>query len=169
MNIPDEGASGRVLESCLKVEIGKRLKRLRLEKGYTQKELAARVSGGLDYTYIGKIERGEQLPSLKILIRISEAFSVPVGYFFRDEAVSAGHEGQAPQLKVLGKERKDRELLGALKLLHEDDIPLIIEIVRVLSRHRNAATLKLPDSSSEEVPMAAEKETPYGDEDDSSR
>ena len=66
-----------VQETCLKVEIGKRLKRLRLQKGSTQKELAAKVRGGLDYTYIGKIERGEQLPSLKILIKISEAKRSP--------------------------------------------------------------------------------------------
>src|SRR6266567_7340946 len=75
-----------VRESYLKVEIGKRLKRLRLEKGFTQKELAVRVKGGLDYTYIGKIERGEQLPSLKILIKISEALSVPIGSFFQEES-----------------------------------------------------------------------------------
>jgi transcriptional regulator with XRE-family HTH domain len=144
----------------LKVEIGKRLKRLRLEKGYTQKELAARVREGLDYTYIGKIERGEQLPSLKILIKISEALSVPVGYFFRDESVSAVREISAPGLKLPGKGEKGRELIRALKLLHEDDIPLIIEIVQVLSRHRNA----MPESSAEKILMAAEKGTPYGQE-----
>ena len=54
----------------MKVEIGIRVKKLRLAKGLTQKEFAASVRGGLDYTYIGKIERGEQLPSLKILLKI---------------------------------------------------------------------------------------------------
>jgi len=152
----------RVQETCLKVEIGKRLKRLRLEKGSTQKELAARVRGGLDYTYIGKIERGEQLPSLKILIKISEALSVPVGYFFLGEAVPAVNEIPADKLKLLTKDDKGHELLKALKLLHEDDIPLLFEIVKVLIRHRNAATRKLADTLGEGALMAAEEEAPYG-------
>jgi transcriptional regulator with XRE-family HTH domain len=51
----------------LSSEIGSRLKKLLMEKGLTQKELASKVKGGLDYTYIGKIERGQQLPSLRAL------------------------------------------------------------------------------------------------------
>jgi transcriptional regulator with XRE-family HTH domain len=145
----------------LKVKIGKRLKNLRLEKEFTQKELAARVSGGLDYTYIGKIERGEQLPSLNILIKISEALSVPVGYFFRDEAGSGVHEIPASELKMLVKGEKGWELLRALKLLHEDDIPLLTEIARVLIRHRNAAKGKPSDTLGEGALMAAEEEAPY--------
>ena len=151
-----------VQETCLKVEIGKRLKRLRLQKGSTQKELAAKVRGGLDYTYIGKIERGEQLPSLKILIKISEALSVTVGYFFLGEAVPAVNEIPAAELKLLVKDERGRELLKALKLLHEDDIPLLFEIVKVLIRHRNAAKRKLSDTLGEGALMAAEEEAPYG-------
>ena len=146
----------------MRVEIGKRLKRLRLQKGSTQKELAARVRGGLDYTYIGKIERGEQLPSLKILIKISEALSVPVGYFFLGEAVQTVNEIPAKKLNLLAKDKRGRELLKALKLLHEDDIPLLFEIVKVLIRHRNAAKRKLSDTPGEGALMAAEEEAPYG-------
>ena len=152
-----------VQETCLKVEIGKRLKRLRLQKGSTQKELAAKVRGGLDYTYIGKIERGEQLPSLKILIKISEALSVPVGYFFLGEAVPAVNEIPTAELKlIVKKDERRRELLKALKLLHEDDIPLLFEIVKVLIRHRNAANKRLSDTPGEGALMAAEEEAPYG-------
>ena len=146
----------------MKVEIGKRLKRLRLEKGLTQKQLAAKISGGLDYTYIGKIERGEQLPSLKILIRISEAFTVPVGYFFREEALPAVPGILPSELKHLAKDEKGRELLKTLKLLHEDDIPLLTEIIRLLSRHRKSAKNKPSDSSEGEALMAAEEGASYG-------
>lgn len=144
----------------MKIEIGKRLKRLRMEKGFTQKELASKVSGGLDYTYIGKIERGEQLPSLKILAKISEALSVPVAYFFRDETITMG-EFYPPTLSDLAEDEKGRELLKALKLLHKDDIPLMIEIVRVLSRHRNPAGRRLYKTPDEEFLQAAEKEPVY--------
>src|SRR3990172_9251097 len=127
-----------IQETYLKFEIGRRLKRLRLEKGLTQKELAAEV--GLDYTYIGKIERGEQLPSLKILLKISEVLAVPVNHFFQDEALPVV---SVAELKRLVNTDKGEELLKALKLLHEDDIPLLIEIIRVLGRHRGTAKAKL--------------------------
>ena len=72
----------------LGAEIGQRLRRIRRMRNLTQKELANKIVGKVDYTYIGKIERGEQLPSLKILRKLSEALAVPLAYFFQDEALS---------------------------------------------------------------------------------
>jgi len=128
----------------VKSEIGRCLKRLRIDKGLTQKGLAAAVSGGLDYTYIGKIERGEQLPSLKILISISEALSVPVSSFFPDVAVTAVRDGSSPEMNYLTGDNKWSELFAALKLLHEDDIPLFIEMASVLAKHRKSMGKNLP-------------------------
>ena len=45
MNIADPGKDAR-----LSIEIGNRLKKLRLETGLTQKVLAAKVRDGVDYT-----------------------------------------------------------------------------------------------------------------------
>ena len=67
------------------VKVGKRLKMIRKRLGLTQKQFASRVPGGVDHTYIGKIERGYQYPSVKLLERIGRAYSVPLGYFFEDE------------------------------------------------------------------------------------
>ena len=114
---------------------------------------------GLDYTYIGKIERGEQLPSLKILLKISEALSVPVNHFFQDESLPGF---AVAELKNLAGVEKGDELLKALKLIHKDDIPLLVEIIRVLSRHRSTAKEKHSDALREETLMAAEEKTPYG-------
>lgn len=146
----------------MKVEVGKRLKRLRTERGITQKELAARVKGGLDYTYIGKIERGEQLPSLKILIRISEALALPVGYFFQDEAVAIAREISASALGGLIKDEKGRELLRSLQMLHSDDIRLVTEIIRILGRHGKIGGKRLAESAQEGCLMAAEEGASYG-------
>ncbi len=66
------------------MNLGERVKKLRKRLGLTQKEFAQRVDGKVDYTYIGTIERGQQYPSLKMLERIGEAFSVPISYFFED-------------------------------------------------------------------------------------
>ncbi len=145
----------------MKIEIGSRLKKMRMEKSLTQKELAAMVSGGLDYTYIGKIERGEQLPSLKILIRISEALTVPVASFFHDEATVAINDIAKSELRYFLSEEKGRELVRALRLLHKDDLPLLIEIVQVLARHRSAAGIKPYKVSPEPTFLAAEKKSRY--------
>jgi transcriptional regulator with XRE-family HTH domain len=133
MNMINPGEDGR-----LPVEIGKRLKRLRLEKGMTQKVLAAKVRDGVDYTYIGKIERGEQLPSLKVLLRISETLSVPIAYFFRDEPETVVYLDSSAELGFLLRDGKGRELLKTLRLLDSSDIPLIMEIVKILVRQKNS-------------------------------
>jgi transcriptional regulator with XRE-family HTH domain len=122
----------------LKLKIGERLKRLRTDKGLTQKGLAAAVSGGLDYTYIGKIERGEQLPSLKILVKISEALSVPLGSFFPDEPIATICDGSTAEKDYRVRNEERNGLHEALELVHEDDIPLLTEIVKALARHRKA-------------------------------
>jgi transcriptional regulator with XRE-family HTH domain len=69
-------------EQQLATEIGLTLRRLRRAHGLTQKALAQQVADGMDATYIGKIERGDQLPSLKVLLRLSSALNVAVSEFF---------------------------------------------------------------------------------------
>lgn len=63
--------------------VGERVRKLRKGLNLTQKEFAAKVGGG-DYTYVGKIERSEQWPSLKFLSRIALAHGKPLSYFFED-------------------------------------------------------------------------------------
>jgi transcriptional regulator with XRE-family HTH domain len=58
-----------------KISIGKKIREKRLEKDWNQEELAERSYISADY--IGKIERGERLPSLSVLIQIIKALSVP--------------------------------------------------------------------------------------------
>ncbi len=146
----------------MKVQIGDRLKRLRKERGFTQKDLAAKVSGGLDYTYIGKIERGEQFPSLKILMRLSEALSVPPGYFFLDETMSKTIDLFPPACKRTESGNSRQELSRAVKLLREDDVQLVLEITRLLQRHRECGRGKRREDPVENGLLAAEENTPYG-------
>lgn len=54
------------------MRIGKKMKELRKKLGLTQKGFAQNIDGKVDYTYIGKIERGEQYPSLKMLEKIGK-------------------------------------------------------------------------------------------------
>lgn len=117
-------------------EIGIKLKKFRNGKGLTQKELAAKIENGVDYTYIGKIERGQQLPSLKVLHRICETFSIPISYFFSEESETVVYVNCPVDFRDMARDEKGSELLKALKLVHPTDIPLIVEIIHILSRHR---------------------------------
>jgi len=74
------------------MNLGERVKKLRKSLGLTQKQFASRVPGKMDYTYVGKIERGQQYPSLKLLERIGATFSKPMSYFFKDEDQPTIHE-----------------------------------------------------------------------------
>ena len=56
------------------VLVGKNVRRLRLQKGMTQEELAFQAE--IDLTYIGGIERGRRNPSLMVLVRIANALGV---------------------------------------------------------------------------------------------
>src|SRR6266446_4938120 len=53
--------------------IGQRLKRLRLEKGLSQRELAA---PGVSYAYISRIEAGTRQPSVKALRKLAAKLGV---------------------------------------------------------------------------------------------
>src|SRR5690349_13721786 len=57
--------------------IGERLKRLRLERGFSQRELA---SPGVSYAYISRIEAGTRQPSVKALRRLAAKLGVSADY-----------------------------------------------------------------------------------------
>jgi transcriptional regulator with XRE-family HTH domain len=119
--------------------IGQILRALRQREGLTQKGLASKLQGEVDYSYIGKIERGEQLPSLKMLERLSNALAVPLSSFFQelDSDVTARRGGREAGNEALGRQR-ERLLLYLVRTVHNDDIPLLIEIVRTLNKRRKA-------------------------------
>lgn len=54
--------------------IGRRIRRVRLEKNITQEDLAG--DAGLNRAYIGYIERGERNPSTDTLVKIAKALKV---------------------------------------------------------------------------------------------
>jgi transcriptional regulator with XRE-family HTH domain len=124
----------------LQQAIGRTLRELRREKGLTQKELALKAGGKLDYSYVGKIERGEQLPSLKVLKRLGDALAVPVSRFFEEiEGDRAGRpRGERGRVEALDA-RRQRLLFHLARTVHDDDIPLLLEIVRLLNKRRRKA------------------------------
>lgn len=59
------------------IEIGKLIKEIRKQKGFSQEAFAAEAQ--LGRTYMGRIERGEQNISIQNLIKVAFALHVEVG------------------------------------------------------------------------------------------
>ena len=109
--------------------VGERLRTLRLQQGLTQRELARRVAGGVDLSYISRIERGEQLPSLKVLQRLGSALGASLKEFF-------------DPLPVLSKkpDLPHHPLWRNLQKVPTEDLPILSAIIRVLARRRTGKT-----------------------------
>ncbi|MEK6790686.1 MAG: helix-turn-helix transcriptional regulator [Deltaproteobacteria bacterium] len=80
-------------------ELGQRIRELRKIAGLTQEALDEKT--GLNYKYIGELERGRVNVSIGSLVKIAEALGVRVGDFFTKEKIP---EQKAAE-KVYGKEK----------------------------------------------------------------
>jgi transcriptional regulator with XRE-family HTH domain len=60
--------------------VGANLRRIRLERGLTQEDLAG--DAGLAMRHVGRIERGQSSPSVTILAKLAEALAVTPDVFF---------------------------------------------------------------------------------------
>ncbi len=127
------------------MRLGERIRTLRKRLGLTQKEFAGRVAGKVDYTYIGKMERGEQYPSLKMLKRIGQAFSVPLSYFFEDDSILNSLNLLSVEIKDLLKDRRRQDLLRMSQGLNPRDLGLVIEIINILTQKRPLEGLQLAE------------------------
>lgn len=68
-----------IYKICIK--LGKRIRKIRKEKGFSQEELADKAK--VHRTYMGKIERGESNPPIYTIFKISKALSVHIFDLFK--------------------------------------------------------------------------------------
>jgi len=62
-------------------KFGKRVRQLRLERGLTQEALGDKA--GLDMTYIGRVERGEQNTSIVVAEMIAKGLGISLEQLFK--------------------------------------------------------------------------------------
>lgn len=139
------------------MRIGERIRRLRKRLGLTQKEFAGRVAGKVDYTYIGKMERGDQYPSLKMLERIGRAFSVPLSYFFEDHSFLKSLDLLPGEIKDLLKDRRRQDLLTMSQRLNPRDLGLVMQIINILTQKKPLEGLQLAEPGLEYLSMEEKK------------
>jgi len=67
----------------IKSKIGKRIKELRIEEGYTQESFSLECC--LDRTYIASVENGKRNISIQNIEKISHALGLSIQKFFDSE------------------------------------------------------------------------------------
>ena len=67
--------------SSIEINLGKQIKKIRESLELSQEELAEEA--GLHRTYISQVERGIKSPSVKTLIKVSEALGVKASELLR--------------------------------------------------------------------------------------
>lgn len=80
--------------------VGANLRRLRVERHVSQERLA--FDAGVDRSYVGGMERGEENPTLDVLDKLAATLAVPVGELLAPlqdgETASAGlRRGRKPR------------------------------------------------------------------------
>ncbi len=103
-------------------KIGQRIRKVRLEHGIKQKDLARKI--GISQGALTNFELGRRKISLEWLLKISRALEVPVGYFM-------GAVEPVPEADSLGP--KDHRLLRAFRRMSRDP-RLQMELLHVIER-----------------------------------
>lgn len=70
-------------------QLGKKIKRIRLERGMTLKILAEKT--GFSISFLSQLERGKSSATLESLKKISIVFGVNPSYFFEEEEADSDH------------------------------------------------------------------------------
>lgn len=102
-------------------DIGKKIRQIRLKQKLTQEELGERAR--LHYSYIGQMERGDKIPSLKTLNKIAKALNISLDYIL---------EGPVKYNSDTSVENSINELVHMLRTRPAHQIEMLISICRYI-------------------------------------
>ena len=94
--------------------LGKRIRESRIQKGYTQQDLADQAEIGV--VYLSEIERGIKMPSMNIFVKIIDTLDVSADYVLRDE-LSSGKEYIYDEITQQLKNRTTKQRKTAADIL----------------------------------------------------
>lgn len=80
-----------------RILVGRNIRRIRVAKGVSQERLA--FDSGVDRSYLGGIERGEENPTVDVLERVAATLEVPLRALFNEEGIGQEPEGLPPGRK----------------------------------------------------------------------
>lgn len=102
------------------VNIGERITSLRKAKNWSQEDLATKIDASR--VMIGKYERGDNLPSVEVIVKLANAFEASVD-FLLGEGLNASYDKEMikrlDELESLPKEKKS-QILEYIDLIIRD-------------------------------------------------
>ena len=113
-----------------------KIKELRKKRGDTLKSLAEKLN--YDFSNLSKIERGIHQPSLPLLEKIAAVYNVGIDYFFEYYKYYKREQEFMSYLDLESKNFFDYQLYLDGQKLSEDELHLVIEIIRKLRAASNA-------------------------------
>jgi transcriptional regulator with XRE-family HTH domain len=111
------------------MDISKRLRQLREEKGWSHGEVARR--SGLLRPYICRVERGHTVPTLPVLERWTKALGVTLREFFAENVVAR------KTVTILRLTYYEKRLFGLLRRMDDVDRRLILSIGLAMAKQRS--------------------------------
>ncbi len=87
--------------------VGEKIKRKRLEKGYTREKLAEECS--ISVSYLAHIERGTKSLSLETAFKISQILGVSIDYLLLDELTEYERVMSALETELIQLSAKQKE------------------------------------------------------------
>lgn len=105
--------------NTIHIEIGNRIRQLRVKKGLSQEKLAELSE--LNTSYIGQIERGEKNPSVDTVYRIASALDVDLPELFKNLASGTdnSYAHKVYSLMLTMDEKRAKYLLDLATLFSE--------------------------------------------------
>ena len=97
-----------------RIEVGKKIREARRQKGLTQQMLAEAI--GIGEVYISQIERGMKMPSLSLFVRIITALDISADYVLRD-ALPTGKDFVYAEVAELLDSLSPKQRRGAIDIL----------------------------------------------------
>jgi len=118
----------------LQALVGKKIRRLRLECGFTIEELAFRAQ--LHPNYLGDIERGKRNPALANLKKIAEGLKKPLTELISDKSAESVVNPAREKPAGYFLPAQDKNILSLIKSLHrnsEKDREYVIRLAKSIS------------------------------------
>lgn len=88
-------------------DIGKRIRRKRLEKSWRQEDLAEKTD--LSIAYIGMIERGEKIPRLETFVHIANVLEVSADELLSGVILTGYQVQMSEYINRLGHMNRDKQ------------------------------------------------------------
>jgi len=79
--------------------LGKKIRELRKSKGFTQEQLAEKL--GIDNKHLSKIEKGDHMPTYKVILKLAETLQLNIYDFNTQSNVKINNEFDKTYLKSL--------------------------------------------------------------------